>query len=55
MTILLQMQNRANAEIVVYSGKIQKPGVQRYEAQKGSQESAESKKQKSSNRKTNRG
>ena len=51
------MQTRANAEIVVYSDKIQKPGDQRYEAQydrqKGSQGSQSSKKQKS-NRKTNK-
>ena len=53
------MQTRANAETVVYSGEIQKPGDLRYEAQhdrqRGSQESPESKKQKSSNRKTNKG
>ena len=40
------MQIRANAEIVVYSGKIQKPDDQRYEAQydrqAGSQECPES-------------
>ena len=41
------MQTRENAEIVVYSGKIQKPVDQRYEAQydrqKSSQGSPESK------------
>ena len=45
-----QVQTRADAEIVVYSGENQKPGDQRYEAQNDRQENSqgcpESKKQK---------
>ena len=53
------MQTRADAEIVVYSIEGQKPGDQVYavqnDRQENSQGSLESKKQKSSKTKTNRG
>ena len=49
------MQTRANAEIVAYSAKIQKPGDQRYEAQYDRQKGSQGSPQKSSNRKTNQG
>ena len=54
-----QMQTRADAEIVVYSVGDRKPGDQKYAVQNDSQENSqgcpESKNQKSSKPKTNRG